>query len=592
MNIQLRKILRGRPFWKRVFPLNPRHRGSLFPKTFKSFGKMAWKKPFFKRVSSKISARLLTVMTLPLGGRAEKPSVAGQGEGAIWPRIYRAVYLVPSGISLFLFSILLVSILLVSGCSYLGLVSYPTRVQEKKQLLASGNFNKAVQSLERGAHSGNSQVLNLMEQSMVRNIQGDYKDSLFSFKQALSLIQGYDDRAVVSARSVSSQMLTLPLNDNAISYYGYPFERVLVNTYQAMNYLFLGNPQEARVEVRQADQRQTKELERHNKEVSEYQKWGDGKGIDLDSYPQVQKVREEMQDLSGSNLSSFQNAFTYYLSGVIYELNGEANDAYIDYKKAYTLSPDCTYVQEDLLRLSRKLGFQEEYAEWASRFKDLPTADYENEASVTGTAGKSGSSNRGAEVILFYGAGFISQKQQIKLTIPIHKSLVSIALPAYTALSVHREDGDLLIQALDSETLIGTSSQVVNLDTLAIKALQEQYPIILTRQIARVISKTIVGNQAQKDAGNLGFIAASLYNVISENADLRNWLLLPNNIQILRKRVAAGNHEFNWRLQTRSGQVQNTQKTSVTLKDGDTCLVNLRSIGGRLFCSIAILHQS
>jgi hypothetical protein len=58
--------LRGKPFWKRVFPLNPRHRGSLFPKTFKSFRKMAWKKPFFKRVSSKISARMLNLMTLPL----------------------------------------------------------------------------------------------------------------------------------------------------------------------------------------------------------------------------------------------------------------------------------------------------------------------------------------------------------------------------------------------------------------------------------------------------------------------------------------------------------------------------------------------
>jgi hypothetical protein len=47
---------------------------------------MAWKKPFFKRVSSKISARMLKLMTLPLGGR-------GRGEGAIWPRIYRPVYL-------------------------------------------------------------------------------------------------------------------------------------------------------------------------------------------------------------------------------------------------------------------------------------------------------------------------------------------------------------------------------------------------------------------------------------------------------------------------------------------------------------------
>jgi len=60
--------LRGKPFWKKVFPLNP------FPKTFKSFGKMVWKKPFFKRVSSKISARMLNLMTLSPVGR-------GQGEG-------------------------------------------------------------------------------------------------------------------------------------------------------------------------------------------------------------------------------------------------------------------------------------------------------------------------------------------------------------------------------------------------------------------------------------------------------------------------------------------------------------------------------
>jgi len=496
-----------------------------------------------------------------------------------WPRKSLAFLI----ISLFIFAIL------PSGCSYLGLVSYPTLVNEKKQLLAGGDFNKAIQSFEKGADSGNSQVLALLEQSMVRHVQGDYKASLESFKHAMSLIQGYEDRAVVSARSVSSQMLTLPLNDNAIPYYGYPFERVLANTYQAMNYLFLGNPQEARVEVRQADQRQTKELERHNKEVSEYQKWGDSKGINLDSYTQIQKVQEEMQTLSGSNLSSFQNAFTYYLSGIIYELNGEANDAYIDYKKAYKLSPRCTYIQADLLRLSKKLGFQEEYSDWASRFKDLAEADYELEPS--------GPSGKGAEVILFYGAGFISQKQQIKVAIPIHNALVSIALPAYTSQSINTED-DLLIQALDSETPLGTTSQVVNLDTLAIKALQEQYPIVVTRQIARVISKTVLSNQAQRNSGNLGLIAASLYNVISENADLRNWLLLPNNIQILRRRVTAGNHEFNWRLQTRFGQsqtlqnVQSVQKTSVTLKDGDTCLVNLRSIGGRLFCNVTVLHRT
>ncbi|MEW5800756.1 MAG: hypothetical protein AB1847_01510 [bacterium] len=480
------------------------------------------------------------------------------------------------------FLFLVVSLLtLAGGCSYLGLVPYTSLVQKKKQLLAGGNLNKAVQSLEKEAHSGSSQVLNLLEQGMVRHVQGDYQASLESFKQALSKIRDYEERAVISARSVASQMLTLPLNDNAIPYYGYPFERILVNTYQAMNYLFLGNPEEARVEVRQADLRQTRELERHNKQISEYQKWGGSKGIDLGSYSQVQRVQKEMHDLSGrSALSSFQNAFTYYLSGIIYELNGEANDAYIDYKKAHQLSPRCASIQADLLRLSQKLGFREEYAEWASRFQDLPQ----------GELTRSSGSDSGAEMILFYEAGFISQKEQIKITLPIHKTLFSIALPVYTSQSLHTED-TLPVEVRDFGISLGTTSQVVNLDTLAIKSLVEQLPIILTRQIARVISKSAISNQAQKNTGDIGFLATSLYNVISENADLRNWLLLPNNIQVLRGQVPSGNHEFEWRLQNRFGQVLIMQKTQVNLKEGDTLLVNLRSIEGRLFSNYTVLHR-
>jgi hypothetical protein len=52
---------------------------------------MAWKKPFFKRVSSKISARMLNLMTLPLQG--EKDRVRGN-----WLRIYRAVCLEPNSL--------------------------------------------------------------------------------------------------------------------------------------------------------------------------------------------------------------------------------------------------------------------------------------------------------------------------------------------------------------------------------------------------------------------------------------------------------------------------------------------------------------
>jgi len=39
---------------------------------------MAWKKPFFKRVSSKISARMLNLMSLPTWGERIEYVYAGQ----------------------------------------------------------------------------------------------------------------------------------------------------------------------------------------------------------------------------------------------------------------------------------------------------------------------------------------------------------------------------------------------------------------------------------------------------------------------------------------------------------------------------------
>ena len=476
------------------------------------------------------------------------------------------------------FFIIILLFILAGGCAYLGMIPYPQTIQGQKQLLYGGKFNQATQRLTKEA-SGNNKILYLMEQGMIHNIQGDYRTSIEPFQQALAAIQSFEDRAVISARSVASQLLTLPTNDNAIPYRGYAFERVLLNTYQALNYFFLDDLEGARVEVRRADQRQTEELKRHNKQISEYQKWGKKRKIETADYPALQREKEKLQNLTGSVLNSFQNAFTYYLSGIIYELHGEDNDAYIDYKKTYQLSPHFSYVRKDLLRLSQKLGFREEYADWTSRFETISKEP------------KTGPHKEGAEVILFYGAGFIAQKEQIKLTLPINNTLISMALPVYTRQGVTRQGGNFLIKVFDAGRSLGNTSMVVDLDPLAVKALEEEFPIIFIRQMARILSKAALSKNIQKGSSNLSFLATSLYNILSENADLRNWLLLPNTIQVFRRYVPAGNHEFSWQLQTPSGTIQDVQKSSITLQKGDVCIVNLRSIENRLFSTAKILHS-
>jgi predicted outer membrane repeat protein len=166
--------LRGKPFWKRVFPLRPRHRGSLFPKTFKSFGKMAWKKPFFKRVSSKISARMLNLMALPSWGRAE--SLCGRrGEGAIWPRIYRAVYLV-------LLVLYLVFGLALTG----GIVDIHQAMAAQIDVYPGGSIQQAINT----AGNGDEIIVH----------QGTYTENInFSGKAITVRSQNPADPAVVAA---------------------------------------------------------------------------------------------------------------------------------------------------------------------------------------------------------------------------------------------------------------------------------------------------------------------------------------------------------------------------------------------------------
>jgi len=186
--------------------------------------------------------------------------------------------------------VIILSCIFAGGCAYLGMIPYPQTMQGQKQLLYGGKFTQATQLLAKEA-SGNNKILYLMEQGMIHNVQGDYRASKEPFQQALAAIQSFEDRAVISARSVASQLLTLPMNDNAIPYRGYAFERVLLNTYQALNYFFLDDLEGARVEVRRADMRQTEELKRHNKQISAYQKWGKKRKIEPADYPGLQKEK-------------------------------------------------------------------------------------------------------------------------------------------------------------------------------------------------------------------------------------------------------------------------------------------------------------
>jgi hypothetical protein len=65
-------------------------------------------------------------------------------------------------------------------------------------------------------------------------------------------------------------------------------------------------------------------------------------------------------------------------------------------------------------------------------------------------------------------------------------------------------------------------------------------PGIVTRQVARAITKGVAAKAAKDSGGGWAELAVTLYNVISEQADLRSWLTLPAHIHVLSAWVEPG----------------------------------------------------
>lgn len=92
----------------------------------------------------------------------------------------------------------------------------------------------------------------------------------------------------------------------------------------------------------------------------------------------------------------------------------------------------------------------------------------------------------------------------------------------------------------------------------------------LVRQAARVYAKAEMASSVRSDSKrrhnetDYGAIAMQIFNVVSEQADRRSWLTLPQQAQIARSYVDAG--QYNVGLDSRS-------TAEITIETGRTTLV-------------------
>lgn len=314
----------------------------------------------------------------------------------------------------------------------------------------------------------------LLNRGLLKFYTGDLAGSRQDLRQAKAIMLS------LKAVSLSENVGALTTNETLRSYGGTPSEQVLVHAMLAMGYLFSGELDGARVEMLQAD--------------------------------------VTMSQLGGTGSVSGQLASVRFLAGLIYEMNGELDDALISYRRAHQIirargEPVPEALATSLLNVSLRQNNSDEYERYVSEFG--------REAALSGA-------NEG-EWIVVYHDGVVTNKTETRLWVfdPNLGAQISVVMPRYPLLRYQVRHLSIKAGALKSTEVIEM------IERRAREDLADQNAKTLAAATVRAVAKYQMVRKAS-ESGELGGFLANIAGLLSEQADVRSWNMLPSSIQVAR----------------------------------------------------------
>src|SRR6185312_14687461 len=108
-----------------------------------------------------------------------------------------------------------------------------------------------------------------------------------------------------------------------------------------------------------------------------------------------------------------------------------------------------------------------------------------------------------------------------------------------------------------------SADNVQYMDAIARSCLDDRRGRMIAKESARLLAKGQLTEQAYKNFGIIGGIAANIYSAVSETADTRSWTLLPEAYYITRMRLPAGQHIVRPETGGKTGKIE-----TITIKRG------------------------
>jgi hypothetical protein len=383
--------------------------------------------------------------------------------------------------------------------------------REVDQSITQGDYRTAIENVRsnQGAYGDKSTVLYNLDLGLLYHYAGESDSS------TIHLFAAEKEIEELYTKSISLAAASVLLNDNVLPYEGEDFEKVLINVFLALNYAEKNQPDEALVEARKVDIK-----------LREYAKLFEGKN----------KYQED--------------AFIRYLAGVLYEADGEVNDAFISYRKAYvtyqtyekeygTKTP--SFLLDDLVRTATMLAFNDE----VEKYVGLGGTPYKRSRKPLGTI----------LVVAYAGKGPIKEQVRPTVSIPDNEGTIhtfQIALPKFVPRFKGTRKYDVVVSPVRDSTQASRATTQVAEDVTAIAArtLEDRLALIYLKSGGRALLKFLAAEKAKKDLKKndsellnvLGSIAVDAAVGATEQADVRTWHTLPAEFQLARLNVDPGDY--------------------------------------------------
>ena len=403
-----------------------------------------------------------------------------------------------------------------------------------------------------------------LEQGAVLRGAGQYEDSNKAFDQAEQKIDQYELSAKVKVGRETGAILS---NQSELPYEGRPYDGIMLDTYRALNYLDLGEPDKARPALIRAYQRQQDAVADNNRRIQKAQDQLASQSQENRKIVEAAENNPKIQSQIDAGFESLKpyanyvNPFTVFMDGLFFmsdaadESDLERANKSFERVNSFTANNN-DYIKQDLTTVQDLI-----------QKKPLSPITY-----------------------VIFETGCAPIRDQIRIDIPIFWEQLPYLGAAFPTLKPQGNFAPILNVTTDGGANFRTS-HLASMDSIIAQNFKDDLPVTITKAVLSTAIKAtathVAWQAAQSAGGNAGDIAGFLviaaavsWQAANNIADERTWTTLPKEFQYCRLPTPPDRQIT---LVTANGLVKRT----VTIPDGTINLVYVKSIteNGPLFVS-------